>query len=90
MLEEKKFTDLFAKRLRRIRCEKQISQETLSKTAFLTPTYISKLESGTENPSLKTIVKLANSLEIHPAVFLFNDNDFEINKLLNEYCKNND
>ncbi len=88
MLEEEKFfIELFAKRLRRIRCEKKISQEVLSQFASLTPTYISKLESGSENPSLKTIVKLAMSLGIHPAVFLFNENDFELIKLLSEYYK---
>jgi transcriptional regulator with XRE-family HTH domain len=68
--EEEKYFKLFGQRLKRIRAEKQISQEKLADLSSLTPTYISKLESGTENPSLRTIVRLSISLNIPPSKFL--------------------
>ncbi len=41
-----------------------ISQETLAERAELHRTYISDLERGARNPSLKTIIRLAHALEV--------------------------
>ncbi len=41
-----------------------MSQETLAERAGLHRTYISDLECGTRNPSLKTIIRLAHALEV--------------------------
>jgi len=41
-----------------------ITQETLAERANLHRTYISDVECGTRNPSLKTIIRLAQALEV--------------------------
>lgn len=54
----------FGKRLRELRGNKGLSQEKLSKQAGFDRTYVGKIERGEKNPTLKTIDKLASSLEI--------------------------
>jgi len=54
----------FAKRLKEIRLKKNISQEKLGFKADLDRTYISGVERGKRNISLRNIEKLATALEI--------------------------
>lgn len=54
----------FGKRLRQLREGKGVSQEELSKLAGFDRTYVGKIERGERNPSLETIAKLAEKLEI--------------------------
>ena len=42
-----------------------LSQEELSGRAELDRTYVSGCERGKRNPSIKTIIKLANALEVN-------------------------
>jgi len=57
----------FAKALREIRTEKGISQEALGLDANYHRTYISLLERGKMNPSLRTILSIAAVLAIPAA-----------------------
>ncbi len=57
----------FGKNLKRIRLEKKITQEKLALENNFDPTYISLLERGKRNPSLKTIYQLACFLDVQIA-----------------------
>lgn len=50
--------------LRRLRKQKGLSQEQFGFDAGLHRTYISQLERGLKSPSLLTLQKIANALEI--------------------------
>ena len=60
----KKNPDLvkFGLNVRRLRLKKGLSQAALAKQAGLSPNYIGTLERGVQNPSLKTLEKLAKGL----------------------------
>jgi len=55
---------LFGKKLRNIREEGNISQEKLAELSGLDRTYISGVERGKRNISLRNIFKLANALHV--------------------------
>jgi len=63
---------LFGENLKKIRNERNISQEELAFEARLDRTYISGLECGKRNPTLKIIVRLANALNMEPSELLNN------------------
>ncbi|MCK6627058.1 MAG: helix-turn-helix domain-containing protein [Anaerolineae bacterium] len=54
----------FAVVLRRLRIQKGLSQEEFGFEANLHRTYVSQLERGLKSPSLKTLHKISNVLEI--------------------------
>lgn len=56
----------FGLALRRIRLETEISQEELGFRADLHRTYISDIERGVRNPTVRTIWKLAIALKVKP------------------------
>ena len=60
----KKNPDLvrFGLNVRRLRLKKGLSQTALAKQAGLSPNYIGTLERGVQNPSLKTLERLAKGL----------------------------
>lgn len=60
----KKNPDLvkFGLNVRRLRLKKGLSQVALAKKAGLSPNYIGTLERGIQNPSLKTLERLAKGL----------------------------
>ena len=60
----KKNPDLvkFGLNVRRIRLKKGLSQSALAKQAGLSANYIGTLERGIQNPSLKTLERLAKGL----------------------------
>jgi len=53
--------------LKKIRHESLLSQEQLALESGLDRTYISLLERGMRQPSLKTIFLISSALKIHPA-----------------------
>lgn len=71
-MAEKKRPDaeLFGKTLRRLREERDVTQEKLAHAADLTTNYVSDIERGMTMVSLNTILKLAHGLECSPADLL--------------------
>jgi transcriptional regulator with XRE-family HTH domain len=62
--------DTFAANLRRLRRQKNLSQEALADMADINRTYISKLETGTTYAGLEVIGKLAAVLDVEAAELL--------------------
>ena len=62
MTEKEKIQKLFGLRLRELRSKADISQEALADRCGLDRTYISGLERGKRNPTLK--IRVANGLNI--------------------------
>ena len=60
----------FAKVLRRLRTEKGFSQESFGFKVDLHRTYISQLERGLKSPSLNTLQRICNALDITMSRFL--------------------
>ena len=61
----KKNPDLvkFGANVRRLRLKGGLSQAALAKRAGISPNYVGTLERGLQNPSLKTLERLAKGLE---------------------------
>ena len=57
----------FAKALREVRLERGLSQEALGLESGYHRTYVSMLERGTMNPSLRTILSLSTVLDVDAA-----------------------
>src|SRR5688572_22189122 len=57
----------FGRRVRAIRQERELSQETLAERAGLHWTYISGVERGQRAPSLDVLGRIANGLAVTPA-----------------------
>lgn len=55
---------LFAKNMRRIRLEKQLTQESVAEGADLHPNYISSVERGERNISICNIHRIAIALDV--------------------------
>ncbi len=65
-----KFLLKFGKQVKRARLSKKISQEKLADLAGLHWTYISGVERGIRNISLKNIVKISKALKVKPKELL--------------------
>lgn len=52
--------------LKKIRISKKLSQSQLSKMSGISQAYISEIENCLKSPTLETIKKLANALQVHP------------------------
>jgi transcriptional regulator with XRE-family HTH domain len=63
-------TVAFGQRLRALRAERDISQDTLAKRTGIHATAIGRLERGKREPRLKTILRLAEGLNAHPGRLL--------------------
>lgn len=57
-------SEKFGKKVREIRLKKQMSQGGLAKILGVHPTYISGIERGVRNMSLKNIERLAKALGV--------------------------
>ena len=60
-METKKLIGMRIKELRR---SKHLSQEQLAEKADINSKYLSRMERGTENPTLDMLIKLSNALEV--------------------------
>ncbi|MBI5098841.1 MAG: helix-turn-helix transcriptional regulator [Nitrospirae bacterium] len=60
-MNEKK---LIGRRIKELRRSKELSQEKLAELAETSPNYLSRMERGTENPTLDMLIKLSNALEV--------------------------
>ena len=54
----------FGKRVKQVRTTKKLSQGDLAKKLRVDPSYVSKIERGIQNPSLKGIAKIATALGV--------------------------
>jgi transcriptional regulator with XRE-family HTH domain len=61
---------IFASNLRRIRSERELTQEKLADLAGIDRTYVSALERQVYSASLDTIEKLAEVLKVEPQELL--------------------
>ncbi len=59
--------EAFSKVLKKYRLDKGLSQEELAHRCELDRTFISLLERGKRNPTLKTIFSICTTLEISPS-----------------------
>ena len=57
-------------RIRRLRKAKDLSQAELAKRARLTRVYVTRLEAGKQNPSLRSISALAKALGVRVTALL--------------------
>ncbi|MDA2924507.1 helix-turn-helix domain-containing protein [Acidobacteria bacterium AH-259-L09] len=53
-------------RIREARNERKLSQERLAEMSNLSSTYIGRLERGEKQPSMETLIVLAESLKVSP------------------------
>ena len=68
--------EMIGSRIQEIRTKKGITQDQLSEKVGISPKYLSSIERGKENPTLKTILSLADSLGVKPDEF-FNNLEIE-------------
>lgn len=64
MYESRRYQKVFGENLRRIRMEKNISQENLAFLSGMDRTYVSGIERGKRNVSLVNINKIALALNV--------------------------
>jgi len=55
---------LIGMRIKEIRRSKGLSQEQLAEKADINSKYLSRMERGTENPTLDMLIKLSKALEV--------------------------
>jgi transcriptional regulator with XRE-family HTH domain len=55
--------------LRRLRLERELTQEQLAHDAELDLTYVGGIERAVKNPSVVVLGRLAESLQVHPREF---------------------
>ena len=60
----------FGIRLRTLRKDKGMSQQTLADKVGMTREYVARLEGGLHDPPLSTVVKLAKALQVTLPEFL--------------------
>ncbi|MBJ7319617.1 MAG: helix-turn-helix transcriptional regulator [Brevundimonas sp.] len=58
------------KRVRHLRTEAGLSQEELAFRAGMKRSYLSDLERGTRNPTVRAMDRLAQALKVHPRQLL--------------------
>jgi transcriptional regulator with XRE-family HTH domain len=66
-IEEK--LDIVITRIRKIRIEKGISQQELANIANFSQSFLANVESGKKKPSVMTILRLAEALNVNPREF---------------------
>lgn len=78
---------LLGKRIRELRCKRHMTQAALSELIDKTPNYICCLESGLREPSLDTLVLIANSLGVTTDSLLAESLDNYLTVDENEYIE---
>jgi len=74
MIPEQKFGAV----IKKIRESKSISQKKLAQLSKLDRTFISQIENGKRNPTLLTILKISNALDVDPAFLFKQYTDFKV------------
>ena len=78
MVWEEDFIKYLGIHLRQIRERKNLSQQSLADISDLPKTSIGRIERAEINPTIKSLIKIANALEIEPKELL--DINTKINK----------
>lgn len=75
---------LIGSRIKSIRTKKQLTQENLAERMNINPKYLSSIERGKENPTLNTMILMAEALEVDISeIFKFTQiEDFKLRKPL--------
>ena len=63
-MQSEKIKSDFGKHLRKLRIDRELTQEELAEKAGLHFTYVGQIERGVRNPSLVNLYKLAKALSI--------------------------
>lgn len=63
-MDKKKLTESIGKNIRKHRLAKDVSQEALSLSAGLNPTYVGRLERGEKCPTIDTVYKISEALGV--------------------------
>jgi transcriptional regulator with XRE-family HTH domain len=56
----------FGRNVRRVRKERDLSQEALADEVGLAVTYVGQIERGSRNPTLEIVERLARALKVKP------------------------
>ncbi|AEE97616.1 helix-turn-helix domain protein [Mahella australiensis 50-1 BON] len=64
-------------KIKKLRINKKIKQIELAKAAGISNSFLSDIENGRTMPSLKTLYKLADALDVSITVFLEDDSSYE-------------
>lgn len=77
-----KFLIMLGERIRALRNAQGLTQEVLAERADLTPKYIGQIERAETNPTVKTLQRIASSLNISmEKLFSFQDSDESATKM---------
>jgi transcriptional regulator with XRE-family HTH domain len=57
---------LIGRRIKALRVRLRLTQDQLSERAQLSPQYLSNIERGKENPTLDTLLRMAEALNVEP------------------------
>lgn len=77
---------LVGRNVRRVRRAARVTQEELAHKSGLDRTYISDIERGRRNPTIRWLQDVAVALSTHPALFLLEEGDANaLRKLLAEH-----
>ena len=65
--------ELLGRRIKRLRTRLGLTQDVLAERVRINPKYLSNIERAKENPTLDTLLRLAQSLKVEPwEMFLLN------------------
>ncbi|MEW6684461.1 MAG: helix-turn-helix transcriptional regulator [Nitrospirota bacterium] len=66
---------LIGRRIKTLRTRLRLTQDQLSERVGISPQYLSNIERGRENPTLDTLLRLAESLRVQPWEMLVVDSE---------------
>jgi transcriptional regulator with XRE-family HTH domain len=72
-MNEINYKNIVGEKIRTLRKTAGLSQEVLAERCGIFRTYLSRIESGSANPSLVVLVTLAKALNVEPHVLLVFD-----------------
>ncbi len=64
-----------AHKIRQLRTEKHLTQESLCHKAVIAPRHLQKIESAKVNVTVYSLVKIANALEVDVATFFLSESN---------------
>lgn len=70
----------FGQRMRELRAEHDVSQDKLATRTGIHPTAIGRLERGSREPRLTTILRIARGLQVQPGELLDNLEDPQVSR----------